>query len=508
VNSKIKKNTYKLLFPAAFLIVCAFCSAQVANANDEAPTKYGVVFDDTNGVGTPNYARIIKKDGVYHMWYEDSALEEMFHATSNDGRHWTAGQITNIANVHEPSIIWDSADSKYKLWFEPTTEGLEGQIWYSQSDDGLTWDASQALVWTDGDHPWEDDGRYMPNVIKESGTYKMWYQSLSSAPGEGGDRRINYATSVDGVNWDNSGEFHCVTFAGNGDNNMVLGLRDGDSWDSVSLYSQTVIRLSENADWNYLMFYAAHDGGRYKIGRAVSDDGISWTTESDYLISEEHDIWFPSVTEELSEHYIWYMDSAGGKVYFATVPFGGTAQSADDNNSEPEKAYIDSWKAYQYKNANKNCSSRLRLTIKGKHFDKDTEVRIGDRKASSIDRKSSKKIVAKFCLDRLLDNQASHKRTVSVTNPDTAREEADKKIDLDDISYQITADNPDTQSAEGIKNIQTALSQMGLLGNQYITGIYGAITTEAVRNFQEQNDLPPTGFFGPLTTAKLREKMK
>jgi hypothetical protein len=198
--------------------------------------------------------------------------------------------------------------------------------------------------------------------------------------------------------------------------------------------------------------------------------------------------------------------------YFAITQYNSIAETEegenDDEDDESEKAHIDSWKAYQYEDTSKSCSLRLKLIIKGKHFDEDAETKIGNHEASSVDRKSSKKIIAKFCIDKLLDNQASHKKNISVTNPDADTEEADKKINLDDIGYEMSAEDFNPQTAEGVESIQTALVKLGFLDNQYITGIYGPVTTEAVKKFQEQNWLPNTGYFGPLTKVKLQEKIK
>ncbi len=198
--------------------------------------------------------------------------------------------------------------------------------------------------------------------------------------------------------------------------------------------------------------------------------------------------------------------------YFAVTEYNSIAETEegenDDEDDETEKAHIDSWKAYQYEDANKSCSSRLKLIIKGKHFDKDAEVKIGNHKASSVDKKSSKEIVAKFCMDKLLKNETGKKKIIKVTNPDADTEEADKKINLANVGYYMSVEDFNTQTTEGIRNIQTALVQLGFLDPQYITGIYGPITTEAVRKFQEQNSLPTTGFVGPLTKAKLQEKTK
>jgi len=172
-----------------------------------------------------------------------------------------------------------------------------------------------------------------------------------------------------------------------------------------------------------------------------------------------------------------------------------------------DKAKISSWKAYQYEDQNKSCSSRLKLTIKGKHFDNDTTVKIGGREASSVDVQSSKKIVAKFCLTKLLEAKTDHKKTITVKNPDTDVEEADKKIDLDNILPKLSTDNFSMQTTEGIQNIQRALVKLGYLDSQYITGVYGPLTTEAVKKFQADNGLPQTGIVGPLTKEKLTEKV-
>lgn len=175
--------------------------------------------------------------------------------------------------------------------------------------------------------------------------------------------------------------------------------------------------------------------------------------------------------------------------YYGVSEFGSVAEteegSSDDDDSE--KAQIDSWKAYQYEDNNKSCSSRLKLIIKGKHFDGDAKVEIGNHEASSIKKKSSKEIVAKFCLDKLMKSKTGKKKTIKVTNPDADTEEAKKKINLDDLDSYATSkeENFDSRAFEGIRNIQKALSKKGFLDEQYITGFYGSITQSAVRKFQE-----------------------
>ena len=117
-----------------------------------------------------------------------------------------------------------------------------------------------------------------------------------------------------------------------------------------------------------------------------------------------------------------------------------------------------------------------------------------------MDRKSSKEITAKFCLEKLLKTKTSLKKNIRVINPDAKAEKADKKINLADF----TSSTPQYQT----KDIQTILAKLKYLDSQYVTGIYGPITTNAVKAFQKDNKLKQTGLVDSETWAKLEKKGK
>lgn len=177
-----------------------------------------------------------------------------------------------------------------------------------------------------------------------------------------------------------------------------------------------------------------------------------------------------------------------------------------------EKARIDSWKS-TIVHTQGACPVKLKLQIKGKHFDKDASVRIGGKLASSVKKKSSRELSASFCFDKLLKVKTDLKRTVSVTNPDTDTEKADKKIDLNKhiIAAGTAVLTPSVLrttsvlSSDTVRELQTLLVQLGYLDAQYVTGIYGPYTTNAVKKFQAENGLDQTGKVGPLTRSKLDE---
>ena len=183
-----------------------------------------------------------------------------------------------------------------------------------------------------------------------------------------------------------------------------------------------------------------------------------------------------------------------------------TSDDEDDEEDEIQKAKIDSWKASVYTNNNGvACPNKLKLEISGKYFDKDAEVKIGNQKAYEVKKTSKRKLVARFCLDDLLDTKTKLKRKIHVINPEAEDEKADKKINLRDLKYQYDEMDFDTRTAEGATNIQKALAEKGFLEAQYITGFYGEITQESIKNFQSENGLPATGYFGSMTKAKLAE---
>jgi len=182
-------------------------------------------------------------------------------------------------------------------------------------------------------------------------------------------------------------------------------------------------------------------------------------------------------------------------------------EEEESDDEENQKAKIISWKAYKY-TKNSSCSVKLKLIAKGKHFNKKAKVKIGNKKASSVKVISSRKLTARFCLDKLLKVKTGSRRAVSVTNPDTSREKAKKKMNLKKVKYRFKTSDFDIQNTDRIKNIQQALYQLELFDIKNITGIYGPITTNAVAEFQRLNGLSQTGRVGMRTREELEEETK
>lgn len=104
-----------------------------------------------------------------------------------------------------------------------------------------------------------------------------------------------------------------------------------------------------------------------------------------------------------------------------------------ERKKEYKKASITNWSAYQYETKSESCPTKLKLTLTGKHFDKDAIIRIGDVKAKKVVINNNKKLTATFCVKDLQRVKTESLRTISVQNLHTKREKSNKKIDLNNF---------------------------------------------------------------------------
>jgi hypothetical protein len=121
-------------------------------------------------------------------------------------------------------------DGRWRLWYASSTgfQLVEGrpepvyQVKYAESADGLTWDRPNITCLP---YTFEGEANARPCVIKENGTYRMWYCYRGSV-GYRTDRdqsyRIGYAESPDGLTWERL--------------DRLVGIdRSPEGWDSVMM---------------------------------------------------------------------------------------------------------------------------------------------------------------------------------------------------------------------------------------------------------------------------------
>jgi predicted GH43/DUF377 family glycosyl hydrolase len=137
-------------------------------------------------------AVVIRSDAMYQMWYTGesrSGIEQTGYATSSDGINWTRHPNNPVLRVGE-SGEWDSGaanassviytDGEYQMWYTGADGSDPAHIGYATSPDGVTWkkhmDNPVLKAGPDG----SDSFRvWVPRVMKDGDTYRMWYSTRS-----------------------------------------------------------------------------------------------------------------------------------------------------------------------------------------------------------------------------------------------------------------------------------------------------------------------------------------
>lgn len=245
-------------------------------------------------------------NGTYKMYYTASGRNDFNAATwghwvtglatSENGISWKRNDVDfkptikpgeyNAGDLLDPAIqltVFDSMwiidacvikdGAVYKMWYtgwngasEHLGNGIrkkvDFRIGYATSTDGFKWTkqsgtagAGSILGLGSTGQP-DVKGTADPCVLKEGGTYRMWYEGF-----DGTTWRICYATSTDGINWTKQG--------------LVLDKGTGGALDGLGVRHPVVITRSGQ----YELWYEGKSSSspNYHIMRAVSADGNSWT---------------------------------------------------------------------------------------------------------------------------------------------------------------------------------------------------------------------------------------
>jgi predicted GH43/DUF377 family glycosyl hydrolase len=288
--------------------------------------RYGVVLDIGPVPSTFEsvlYPSVLKgDDGVYRMWHTGTRAGTPTNlyirfATSNDGTNWERMGLvigTNASledRVFAPTVTWDGAT--YEMWYvgDDFHSPYGSRIFYATSPDGYTW-TRQGLAMNIGlEGTYDTDGVSFPAVIKEGGTYKMWYSGH-----DGSNWRILYATSLDGMSWLPQGLA------------INLGFPPSD-YDHFAVFEPAVVKDSQGT---YHAWYTGSDGANYRILNATSSDGLVWTKlglSMDIIPGTPEDskvLPGSAIIQPNSVVSMWYggVDSANkGRIFFANYTRSG-----------------------------------------------------------------------------------------------------------------------------------------------------------------------------------------
>ncbi len=164
---------------------------------------------DSNLVYTPS---VIKDGSIYKMWYSgnNGVNVRILYCDSGDGISWSNFKLAvdfGSQGVYDPNYAFNPCvikeGSVYKMWYagvNTTPTPNEYRIIYCESSDGITWSNFKLAIDLGSQGVYDTVICSTPNVIKESGIYKMWYGADNT---DFTNTLVLYCESYDGINWMN-----------------------------------------------------------------------------------------------------------------------------------------------------------------------------------------------------------------------------------------------------------------------------------------------------------------
>ena len=259
--------------------------------------------------------------------------------------------------ITQPKVIYDNG--VYKMWYLNLYNSAKSNIWYAESNDGISWHSAQnAPVLSPSDTGWDDYSVAPGIILKENNYFKMYYNGFHDQYGKW---NIGLAVSSDGIHWEKNGDpvlkasdeeyqigvssvvnYHqnyfmyysvrhypyyniCLATSNDGihwskyENNPILNAVK--SWEGTGIYSPSVIY----DDRKFEMIYMNAEANSF--GFAVSNDGIYWTKNSNPTFTKDdtYNTWanriaypnFINVNSELRLYYTGYKNYSDGVIAFA-----------------------------------------------------------------------------------------------------------------------------------------------------------------------------------------------
>ena len=220
---------------------------------------------------------------------QNAGISGMSSIGATAGQIWSrvgtvlpAGFTADQSNLYEPSVIHESGcvvltSPCFKAWF--TAGWGTTNINYAESLDGVNWTRYLSA----GVPVNVVAGHARSSVFKKGSTYYMYATPLPA------QNQIDQYTSSDGVTW---------TLA----HAAVLTLGAGGHWDDTH-FANTFVWVESGPAWN--MIYEANHGGNWSLGLATSTDGITWAKSGSNPILSNVSAPFVYPRTPGSLYYLW-----------------------------------------------------------------------------------------------------------------------------------------------------------------------------------------------------------
>jgi hypothetical protein len=174
--------------------------------------------------------------------------------------------------LERPSVLFDGIS--FHMWYSsirvfpiPQNQLHLGCMGYATSTDGISWQSVNPVAM----EPLFDENAFdmlsasQGWVIEDRDTFKMWYRGINPFVEESAAQSIGYAWSLDGSNW--------TRVTGPGIHGSVFDSDMAGLTGKIGLAMPCVVKDGET----YHMWYCQVVDEFFRIGYAISSDGIYWT---------------------------------------------------------------------------------------------------------------------------------------------------------------------------------------------------------------------------------------
>ena len=217
---------------------------------------------DTDWEDDINRPAVVKKDGVYHLWYTGQAKGKnswIGYATSHDGKNFVRQSSLPVISPTEPwekvavmcpHVIWDKDEKIFKMWYSGGEQYEPDAIGYATSEDGLHWKKHPQPVFTaDSSREWEQHKVTACQVIKRKNDYLMFYIGFRDID----FAQIGMARSKDGIgNWERFKD------------NPIISPTKG-TWDESATYKPFAIQEKDR----WMLWYNGRNRSVEQIGLVI-----------------------------------------------------------------------------------------------------------------------------------------------------------------------------------------------------------------------------------------------
>lgn len=467
---------------------------------------------------------------------------EIPHGTYKVGASLPPGSRSDLINPNlvEVEVGANETISNVTLSFLNANVEVSGKV-------ELDGEAESAFIWA-----YSDEGGYAQTESDANGDYTLnvteddeWHLGVNSDVDEtndyieGSEQIVSTedTTEVDldfDLTTQEDGLITPVTKSFTASNSQVSNLSDGSSvtipanamatGGTVSLSASSTSELPHTTSLKPLTTGLELNANNLTTGSSITsfnsdvmvtipydEDAVEagLVTEDDLVAAywdENNGVWQPMENYSIDEENNTVSFSTGHFTTFAVVSdIAGSGSLSSEGVTSGARPKIYDWKAERYFTLAEDPKEKLKLLLEGLHMHDDSVVSIGYKEADSVSSYSGgKRVIAKFEW-KDLHKDYDPMRYIRVINPDSKSRKVYKQMDLRDIPLRVPDGPIDDSTTEGISNTQLILKNNGFYHHPEVTGYFGSITRQALREFQIHHGLLVTSIVDEATHQKLLE---